>query len=67
MKEQRVLYHFLKGGKEIYSYRDDDEMRRFEVIVNSVADAIERKLFYPTYSYLCNSCTLRMECDKHKL
>jgi hypothetical protein len=67
MKEQRILYHFLKGGKEIYSYRDDDEMKRFEMTVIAVANAIEKKLFYPNYSYLCNSCTLRMECDNHKL
>jgi hypothetical protein len=66
MKEQRILYHFLKGGKEIYSYRDDDEMRRFEVTVNSVANAIERKIIYPHYSYMCNGCPLRMECNNHK-
>jgi chemotaxis protein histidine kinase CheA len=66
VKEQRILYHFLKGGKEIYSFRDDDEMRRLELTINGVATAIESGLFYPHYSFLCNACPLRMECNNHK-
>ena len=67
MKEQRILYHFLKGGKEIYSYRDDIEMKKFESIVNGVATAIEGELFYPHYSFMCRNCHLTMECNNCKL
>ena len=66
MEEQRILYHFLKGGKEIYSYRNDREIEVFEATFFAIATAIEKKLFYPHYSYLCNTCSLRHECNKHK-
>lgn len=66
VREQRILYHFLRGGKEIYSYRDEDEMKRFEATIIGVATSIENKVFYPHYSFMCSNCPLRMDCNNHK-
>ncbi len=60
--ENRIVYYFLKNGKVYYTSRD--EFSTFEYTINSIADSIENRVFYPKYSYACKSCPYQHECGR---
>lgn len=65
-KENRLVIQHMKSSKEFFTVRKDHELRRFEAIVDCVADAITRDKFYPVHNIQCNRCVYRDVCDKYK-
>jgi CRISPR/Cas system-associated exonuclease Cas4 (RecB family) len=63
-KEDRLTYHYLKTGKEIYTQRTDNDYKRLEAIVTGVAKGIKDKHFYPRQSFMCKSCELKDICER---
>jgi CRISPR/Cas system-associated exonuclease Cas4 (RecB family) len=63
-KEDRMTYHYLKTGKEIYTKRTEKDYKRLEAIVSGVAKGIRDEQFYPRQSFMCKTCELKDICER---
>lgn len=62
-KEDRINYHFLKTGKEVYTSRNENDFKRLEAIVRGVAKGIAEQHFYPRQTFMCKSCPFVDTCN----
>lgn len=63
-KEDRLTYHYLKTGKEIYTSRDDKEFDRLKKVIQGVAEGITKGHLYPRHTFMCKSCPVKDACDR---
>lgn len=63
-KEDRLTYHYLKTGKEIYTSRDEKEFDRVKKIVEGVAEGITKGHLYPRHTFMCKTCPVKDVCDR---
>lgn len=63
-EEDRLLYHYLKTGREMYTSRDENDFKRLEAIVTGVARGIAGEQFYPRQTFMCKSCPFMYACDR---
>lgn len=61
--EDRLVYNHIKTGKQSYTYRNDNDYKRMEAIVTSVAEGILAKNYIPRETFMCRACPFQDECD----
>lgn len=62
-EEDRLVFSYIGSGKETYTERNDNDYRRMQYIVESVAKGIEREDFHPRETFMCQQCPFKEECD----
>ena len=66
-KSLGIKVHHVKGDKDYYTSRREEDFNRMRAAIISVAKSKELKLFYPRESALCTSCDLINYCKLWKL
>lgn len=63
-KEDRIVFHYIKHGKEYYTSRDSNDIRKFMKIIHQVATSMEKNIIYPRQSIKCKKCRYNAHCWK---
>ena len=66
-KEDRLIFHHLKSGKESQTTRGEKDFRRMKKTIEGVATCIDKKIFYPRQAHTCKVCPFKNICDKTTL
>lgn len=61
-KEQRDTVFHLRTGKKFFTCRTKEQTDKAAKIVDSIANGIELGVFYPRYSFICNTCSYKKLC-----
>lgn len=62
--EDRIKYHFLKSGRDIITYRTEQDFARVERIVRDVVAGIQNERILPEQDPItCRACPFQEACD----
>ena len=59
---QGVKIHHIKTDKDIFTCRNEGDIKRLQTTINNVGLAIKNKIYYPRESFMCSSCNYKNYC-----
>ena len=57
-----IKVHYVKGDKDFYTVRKQEDYNRVETAISNIAYSIQQNIFYPRESVFCSSCDMSNFC-----